>query len=159
MNTYEKVAESNRIEGISREPTDAEIAEHERFVALEKVSIAELDVFVRIYQPSAKLRHLPGMDVRVGGHTPPKGGEHVLAQLDALLTDLNTPGKIDPWNAHVQYETLHPFSDCNGRSGRILFYWGLAHDLNSGLSKLSSLAELGFLHAFYYQTLKHCATR
>jgi hypothetical protein len=31
--------------------------------------------------------------------------------------------------------------------------------MNSGLSSLSSHAELGFLHAFYYHTLNQCATR
>jgi hypothetical protein len=49
MHIYEMVA-ANRIEGIDRPPTDAEIREHERFVRLERVSISELEQFVSIYQ-------------------------------------------------------------------------------------------------------------
>jgi hypothetical protein len=64
MNIYEMVGENNRIEGIDRPPTDAEIREHERFVRLEKVSISELEQFVRIYQPGKArfYRHQFGVD-------------------------------------------------------------------------------------------------
>jgi hypothetical protein len=148
MNTHDRVSESNRIEGIDRPPTEAEIREHERFVGLEKVTISELQTFVKIYQPNARLRSFPGMDVQVGSYVPPKGGEHIVAQLQALLIDVNADKKLSPWDAHIQYEKLHPFSDCNGRSGRILHYWALRRSSRS----------LGFLHEFYYQTLKKCAS-
>jgi hypothetical protein len=148
MNTHDMVAESNRIEGIDRPPTEAEIREHERFVGLEKVTISELQTFVKIYQPNARLRSFPGMDVQVGSYVPPKGGEHIVAQLQALLIDVNSDKKLSPWDAHIQYEKLHPFSDCNGRSGRILHYWALRRTSRS----------LGFLHELYYQTLKKCAS-
>lgn len=148
MNTRDLVEESNRIEGIDRPPTDAEIREHERFVGLEQVTISELQSFVKIYQPNARLRSFPGMDVRVGSYVPPKGGEHIVAQLQALLIGVNAGEKLSPWDAHIQYEKLHPFSDCNGRSGRILHYWALRRSSRS----------LGFLHEFYYQTLKKCAS-
>jgi hypothetical protein len=147
MNTNDLVEESNRIEGIDRLPTEAEIREHERFVGLEKVTISELQNFVKIYQPYARLRSFPGMDVQVGSYVPPKGGDHIVAQLQALLIDVNAV-KVTPWEAHIQNEKLHPFSDCNGRSGRILHYWALRRSSRS----------LGFLHEFYYQTLEKCAS-
>jgi hypothetical protein len=148
MDTYEMVAESNRIEGINRPPTDAEIREHERFVRLETVTVSELEQFVSIYQPrSARLRSIPGLNVRVGSHVPPKGGAHIVGQLQALLADINAEKKVSPWDAHLQYETLHPFTDCNGRSGRILWYFQM---------RASARYDLGFLHAFYYQTLNKC---
>jgi hypothetical protein len=148
MDSWEMVRESNRIEGIDREPTEAEVSEHERFVSLEAVSITELQSFVKVYQPNARLRSIPGMNVRVGPHVPPKGGEHILAQLQSLVTALNEK-TISPWQAHLEYETLHPFSDSNGRSGRICWYWQM---------RGSTRADLGFLHAFYYQTLNACAS-
>jgi hypothetical protein len=63
MNGWEMVAESLRIEGITRAPTDAEMREHERFVALDAVSITELEQFVKVYQPNARLRSIPGLNV------------------------------------------------------------------------------------------------
>jgi Fic family protein len=147
MNTHELVAESNRIEGILRPPTEAEIREHERFVGLENLTISELQTFVKIYQPNARLRSFPGMDVQVGSYVPPKGGEHIVAQLQALISAVNSV-RVSPWDAHIEYERLHPFSDCNGRSGRILHHWQLRR----------SNRRLGFLHEFYYQTLKKCAS-
>ncbi len=146
MNIEEMVAETNRIEGIDRLPTSAEIAEHERFMCLKRVSVSELEAFVRVYQPNARLRSVAGLNVRVGSHVPPKGGKHIAVKLRSLLVSINAEA-IDPWTAHVQYETLHPFTDGNGRSGRILWYW---------MMRNTSRVDLGFLHAFYYQTLNKC---
>jgi hypothetical protein len=148
MDTYEQVAESLRIEGIDRPPSDEEIEEHRRFMHLETLSIAELEAFLKVFRPGARLRMYPGQDVHVGSHVPPKGGEHIAAQLQALLSDINAE-KIDPWSAHVQFETLHPFSDGNGRCGRICWHFSMRN---------SSRVNLGFLHGFYLQTLNKFAT-
>lgn len=137
------VRESNKIEGIVREPTDEEMDEAVRFMELDEVTVADLERFVSIYQPSAILRRPVGLDVRVGGYVAPPGGPRIEQQLTELLRDIKAG--LDPYEAHLRYETLHPFSDGNGRSGRMLWAWQM------GPFKIN----LGFLHTFYYQTLNH----
>lgn len=149
MNTREKVEESNRIEGILRPPNQLELQAFDQFLRIERVSIKDLVTFVGIYQPNARLRDKPGLDVRVGNHIPPRGGPHIADQLTVLLNDANDE-KFSPWDIHCQYETLHPFTDGNGRSGRMLWYWMMAGQ---------RVADLGFLHAFYYQTLSNYPPR
>ena len=82
------------------------------------------------------------MNVRVGSYRPPEGGPAIRQRLQELLNRVNER-KISEFDAHVCYETLHPFTDGNGRSGRAIWLWQ-----NSGY------APLGFLHSFYYQTLE-----
>lgn len=134
----EFVSESNRIEGITRSPSNAEICEFHRFMKLKRITIAELQKFVSVYQPGAVLRDRAGFDVRVGNYVPPRGGPEIKTRLEGLLDCCESS---DPHFIHVQYETLHPFTDGNGRSGRMLWAWMMRE------------FPLGFLHHFYYQTL------
>lgn len=138
------VRESNRIEGILRDPTPAEVAAHERFLAEPQVSLVALEDLVSVLQPGAKLRATPGMDVRVGAHVPPRGGPYVREMLVCLLSVTVEPG-VWAFTRHRHYETLHPFMDGNGRSGRALWL----HDMG-GIRN----TPLGFLHTWYYQSLR-----
>lgn len=142
---YERfVAESNRIEGISRNPTQEELAEFERFLCLDTVKIADLISFVNVYQPlGAKMRLVEGRNVSVGEFFPPYGGERVIMHLQNILDGMKENGS---WLTHNFYETLHPFTDGNGRSGRMLWAWQMKED--------SDALERGFLQSFYYQTLQ-----
>lgn len=143
------VRESNRIEGIERDERsgqwDREVAAHVAFLALESVSVANLEVFVDSICGEA-LRERAGMNVRVGNHRPIHGGMHVRTMLAELLEVVNEK-KLSPFEAHVRYETLHPFMDGNGRSGRVLWLWMMRH-------ALGRLQALGFLHTWYYQSLE-----
>ena len=70
------VRESNRIEGIHRDPTPAEIKTHKTFIARKRVKIEHVTQLVAVCQPNAVLRatsDVPG--VRARGTVPrlPKG--------------------------------------------------------------------------------------
>lgn len=134
----EFVKESNNIEGIIREPTGMEIEAHIDMYYYHKVGIKELEKFVKKIQPDARLRDDWGLDVQVGNHRPPAGNPGMRKDLEKLL---NQP--YDAFNMHIKYETLHPFTDGNGRSGRALW-----------LNQMQDIS-LGFLHMFYYQTLQN----
>ncbi len=112
--------ESNRIEGIDRELTEAEIEESERFMAQDVSSLSDLLQFVSVYQPDAELRDRAGLNVRVGNHFPPPGDITVKTRLLDILTDAQVG---DPYSTHVRFESLHLFIDGNGRSGRMLWMW------------------------------------
>ena len=135
--------ESNQIEGIHRPPTDPELDEFDRFIKLDVITTTDLVKFVSVYQPNAILRDRLGLDVRVGNHIAPAGGPKIRQQLD-LLTELANVGHHSAYDLHVRYETLHPFTDGNGRSGRMLWAWRMGEE---------GALSLGFLHRFYYQTL------
>ena len=144
------VQESNRIEGIHRAPTKAEVDATLRFLECEEPGVADVEALVDVLQPGARLRLNPMQNVRVGSHIAPQGGPEIGKRLADLLDELP---KSDPWEVHVEYETLHPFMDGNGRSGRAVWAWQMVRRYGEkGLG-------IGFLHRFYYQTLEHSPTR
>jgi hypothetical protein len=143
MSLSDFVQESNRIEGIHRQPLPHEIAAHEAFLACERISVESLSGFVSAVQPDAKLRTAAGMNVQVGSFLPPRGGPEIRERLDKLLLLAKRPATPkEVFMVHHGYENLHPFTDGNGRSGRILWLW-----------MMGGRSPLGFLHQWYYQSL------
>ena len=145
FNMEDFVRESNKIEGIVRSPSLAELDVHEWFLALREPSTADLINFVSVVQPGARLRNKLGQDVKVGNYLPPLGGVQIEARLVGILNS-----DYDPYLCHIEYELLHPFTDGNGRSGRVLW-----------LHRMGGIEEapLGFLQTFYYQTLQKAESR
>ena len=141
-NLDEFVRESNRIEGIAREPTSEEIQAHIIFINKAFPNTADVEAFVLAIAPGHRLRDKHGLDVRVGDHIAPRGCAEIRTALDTFMSRIADGADLyHPWQAHIDYETLHPFTDGNGRSGRAIWLWQM------------QAAPIGFLHQFYYQTL------
>lgn len=134
---YYFVMESNIIEQIYREPLQEEIDELKRFMSEDTITVQRLQRFVAVYEPDAELRDKYGLDVKVGTYYPPFGSPEMKDELEKLLSS-----HLDHHDLHIAYEKLHPFTDCNGRSGRALWAW--KRQVISG----------GFLINFYFDQLK-----
>lgn len=145
------VQESLNIEDIWREPTDEELLVTWNFIKKDQVEIADLIELVSVYQPDARIRDQPWFRVWIGGHEAPEGGMGLVGKLGNLLWSVNQKTRnkwnTDPWRVHAEYEQLHPFTDGNGRSGRVLWANQMWHQ-GYGF-------EYKFLQMYYYQTLNH----
>jgi len=141
----EFLIESNRIEGLDG-TSDQQVRVATTFLDLMVVTITDLahlaDVFTK---GGGVLRTKPGMDVVVGDHRPPPGGPRIPEILQVLLDETNED-RVPPYEAHKEYERIHPFTDGNGRTGRLLWLWQM---LDRGTNPLKH----GFLHIWYYQSL------
>lgn len=147
MQVFEFVKESNLIEGINH-VAPLEVSATEAFLSLKEPHINDLTALVHVYQPDAVLRDRRGLDVRVGNHYPPKGDPTIRFALENLLKDIRENAE-HPYILHQRYETLHPFTDGNGRSGRALWAWQMVNfNYWPGI-------DLKFLHAWYYQSLEY----
>lgn len=65
-------------------------------------------------------------------YTPPSPGEILYSKLDNLIEYIEAKNGVDPLIKlaimHYQFEALHPFTDGNGRTGRILNVLYLTHN-------------------------------
>ncbi len=142
------VRESNRIENI-KDTIGADIKAHERLLDLPRVNVPDLEMFVRTITRDHVLRDKVGLDMMIGMHLPPCGGPEIRLQLADLLSTLRIRS---PFENHMLYEALHPFTDGNGRSGRALWLWQM---INTGLaSRMDAVMTVPFLDVFAAQAKK-----
>lgn len=136
--------ESNRIEGIQRPVTKYENGAAEIFMGLNQLTVADVSNIVNIFEPKARLRDQFGLNVTVGDYVAPHGGPEIRTHLKDILTDVSL-NRHHPIYCHKDFENLHPYTDCNGRSGRLVWYWQM--------QKFDFQIYGTFLHTFYYQAL------
>ena len=87
-----------------------------------------IDIVQRIKQNTSGIRTTPGTTLSNSKgetiYTPPSGETNIREKLANLEKFINEPSKLDPLIKmalmHYQFEAIHPFSDGNGRTGRIL---------------------------------------
>ncbi|WP_375399430.1 Fic family protein [uncultured Amnibacterium sp.] len=87
-----------------------------------------VDICSRIQGYQSDFRSGPGTFIGSQGgrrvYTPPEGREVIVAMLRAWEHFIHSESDLDPIVVmaitHYQFEAIHPFSDGNGRTGRIL---------------------------------------
>ena len=135
--------ESNRIEGITNAGSNEIMFEKlEAFLKLEKLTLDNVCDF----NEWGILREMEGMNVRVGGYVAPPGGRSIAVDLEEILV-LGSLSNCSPYETHIAFEELHPFTDGNGRTGRAIWLWQMVMQYDYDLS-------LGFLQKWYYQSLE-----
>lgn len=144
---------SNLIEGIDDYGRHLKHAESlGKFLNYKDLRITRLEKFVKEIEPQAFLRKELNHGAVIGGRLAPPGPISIY-KLDELLRNINMR-EIEPWQAHAEYEYIHPFIDGNGRSGRAVWLWMMVK-----LYGEERAFRYPFLRYYYYQTLGDYAER
>ena len=126
-------ASSSRVDPATKEVLRYRAALWEGFNELKKRGLMTTNLFVKLVQiineNQAGIRMLPGtviQNTRTGAilYTPPTGESVIREKLKNLEEYIHTEDETDPLIklaiVHYQFEAIHPFSDGNGRTGRII---------------------------------------
>lgn len=143
------IRESNLIEGIDSEQADADsLLAWNRMESYDSMTHYSLQLMHRMIthsqpdlSPSEKGQYRR-VQVYVGDHIPP-APMLVMGLMDNFLSDFM---EMDPIDAHIRFETIHPFIDGNGRTGRMLMWW---HQWKTG--KTPTLFWNDEKHDVYYR--------
>ena len=154
-NLFAFVVESYKIEGEISSLADEEKAKyahlfhHTILKHIPNQPVAgRIDLIESILPPHVNMREKEGCNVRVGNYFPPPGGPGIRKALLAMLDNeyLMNP-EISAYQFHKDFEDLHPYTDFNGRIGRLLWLIKKVDHENYDGSR-------GFLHQWYYDSLQ-----
>ena len=140
VTTHDELYKANLFEEVVTNPATKEVQDYafalkQGFENVRKQKIIRLDDILSVQQHlehnNAGLRKLPGTDLknaRTGEviYTPPQHADDIAELMDNLVQYINddTLCDADPLVKmaiiHHQFESIHPFYDGNGRTGRII---------------------------------------
>lgn len=166
---YKELISKKSISKASKEVLNYRIAIEYGFKELREKGFLGTNTLVdiqRIIEPNmGGIRKLPGtviknMDSNQIVHTPPQNEQEIRDLLKNLEDFMNLENEYDPLInmalIHFQFESIHPFYDGNGRTGRILniLYLVLKEKIQSPILYLSKF--IIEQKDKYYELLQKC---
>jgi len=126
-------ASASKVDPATKEVLRYREAIWEGFTQLKRRPLLTTNLFVQLYQTikqtQAGIRTVPGTTIANATtgkivYTPPEGETVIREKLRNLENFIHTEDQLDPLIRmalmHYQFEAIHPFTDGNGRTGRIL---------------------------------------
>lgn len=130
---YRAMVRTSDTSPAAKEVIDYRSAIWEGFELVKKKQVINSNIIVRIQEKlehnQAGIRNLPGTVIKnnITGeivYTPPQKKEDILKYIKNLEDYINNEDTVDPLIKlaiiHYQFESIHPFYDGNGRTGRII---------------------------------------
>jgi Fic family protein len=136
-------AKTKQVDPATKEVLRYREALWEGYQALKKRPVLSTNLFITIVQTIKKnqagIRSTPGTTISNSAtgeviYTPPEGEAVIREKLKNLEDFIHAEDDLDPLIKlaliHYQFEVIHPFSDGNGRTGRIInILFLILHDL------------------------------
>jgi Fic family protein len=140
VTTHDELYKSSLLEEAALSPATKEVQDYalalkEGFAIVRKTKLLRLTDILHVQQNleqnNAGLRRLPGTDLKNAVtqeiiYTPPQHADEVAQLMDNLVQYINDESLCDADPLvkmaiiHHQFESIHPFYDGNGRTGRII---------------------------------------
>ena len=130
---YKAMVKTNDSTPAAKEVVDYRSAIWEGYNLIKEYGFLNTNIIIKIQEKlehnNAGIRRVPGTVIKnnVTGeivYTPPKSKEEIMDYLQNLENYINEDSDIDPLIKlaiiHYQFESIHPFYDGNGRTGRII---------------------------------------
>lgn len=129
---YKAMVKTNDSTPAAKEVVDYRSAIWEGYNLIKEYGFLNTNIIIKIQEKlehNAGIRRVPGTVIKnnVTGeivYTPPQSKEEIMDYLQNLENYINEDSDIDPLIKlaiiHYQFESIHPFYDGNGRTGRII---------------------------------------